>query len=299
MGRILKLLTGALMRCSGESDFFSDYSDSVIQVNFATDDTTEPLGDVENLSSNAAVTLKLAALTAWAQLRISSETQSFLKDVVAPHQALLDKLWIGSLRDYALLRADPESHPSMASIGMDMAQSGLGRETLLPYYKKSAVVLLEALALSMRAESPAILQAFGLQPTTESTSGPAIRPEPLPHFFVVYGLAFEIMSQSFGNPTATKDALAAAKAMQTLVKPIYCGIALFSSAAYEELCTLCYRIALGESALLRAEMVQIMGNFASSRGPSGDQEQIQKAVGIITYTLRASIGSTNEPSNCE
>jgi hypothetical protein len=97
-----------------------------------TEGTTEPLGDVENLSSNAAVTLKLAALTAWAQLRVSSETQTFLRDVVQPHQAMLNRLWVGTLKDYALLRVDPEAGSGLSSGGMDLAQSGLGRETLLP-----------------------------------------------------------------------------------------------------------------------------------------------------------------------
>jgi len=98
----------------------------------SSDNNNEPLGDVENLSSNAAVTLKLAALTAWAQLRIASESQSFLKDVVRPQQEMLNRLWVGSLKDYALLRADNEAGSGLSSGGMDLAQSGLGRETLLP-----------------------------------------------------------------------------------------------------------------------------------------------------------------------
>jgi hypothetical protein len=87
---------------------------------------------VENLSSNAAATLKLSALTAWAQLRIASAAQPFLVEVVKPYQAMLDRLWVGSLRDYALLRADPETGPGLGSGGMDLAQSGFGRDTLLP-----------------------------------------------------------------------------------------------------------------------------------------------------------------------
>ena len=154
----------------------------------------------------------------------------------------------------------------------------------------------------MKANEGSILEAFGYKETGEQGSiafGPTLRPGPLPNFFVVYGLAFEIISKSFGNPAASIEAIAAAKALQTLVKPIYSGVALFASSIFDELCTLCYRIALSEGASLRLEMVQVMSNFATSRGASGDQDQIRRVVAVITFALRAGIGSHDARSNCK
>jgi hypothetical protein len=155
----------------------------------------------------------------------------------------------------------------------------------------------------MSTNDVSTLQAFGLdmasEPDALTNGGRTIRPNPLPHFFVAYGLAFEIISRSFGNPAALKDSLAAARALQTLVQPIYSGAALFTSSVFDELCTICYRIALGEGALLKAEMVKIMQAYATSRGISGDQDQLRRVVAVIAYTLRSAIGSAGTPSSCE
>lgn len=77
--------------------------------------------------------VKISALSAWAELRIASGTQKFLVAVVQPHKAVLNKLWVGALKDYALMRVDSDGSPSSSNIGsLDLAQSGLGKEVLLP-----------------------------------------------------------------------------------------------------------------------------------------------------------------------
>ncbi len=87
-------------------------------------------GSAEGLSANADIMLKVSALTAWAELQISSVRQPYLKAVIKPHQTLLNSLWVGALRDYSLLRTDPDSE-SVSSSG-NMIHSRLGREILLP-----------------------------------------------------------------------------------------------------------------------------------------------------------------------
>ena len=72
--------------------------------------------------------LKVSALTAWAELQVASTKQAYLVDVVNPYRWLLGPLWIGALRDYALLRTDPEM-----GAGMDVAGfAGMSRDVLLP-----------------------------------------------------------------------------------------------------------------------------------------------------------------------
>ncbi len=90
------------------------------------------IGDVEQLSPNASVMLRIATLTAWAELEIASAMQAYLQEVLKPQRATLVTLWISSLRDYATIRGDSEVLQETASAGMDTISMSLGKEVLLP-----------------------------------------------------------------------------------------------------------------------------------------------------------------------
>lgn len=90
------------------------------------------IGDVEQLSPNASVMLRIATLTAWAELEIAGATQAYLQEVLKPQRANLATLWITSLRDYATIRGDSEVLQETASTGMDTISMSLGKEVLLP-----------------------------------------------------------------------------------------------------------------------------------------------------------------------
>ncbi|WWD21891.1 hypothetical protein CI109_106379 [Kwoniella shandongensis] len=271
MGRILKLLTGALEQCkSGE---------------------TLALGGVEDLSSNAAVMLKISILAAWAELQIASLRQTYLDDVLKPYRYLLGPFWIGALRDYAQLRTDPEMG-GLGGAGMD-AGGGVGRDILLPYYEQSVPKLLHAVALSLASSDPFALGAMDGQTFTApsdkpAATGPAIRPEPTANFYVIYGLAFEAVIKSTGDITATSMAQACLKAMQSLVKPPLAGTTVFEGQFFDELCTVCYRIAMSEPAVVKSEMVELVSAFAVSRKGTGtiDSAQTRRILAIIAFVLR-------------
>lgn len=89
------------------------------------------LGDVADLSANAAVMLKVSVLAAWAELQVASTRQAYLVEVVRPYCWLLGPFWIGALRDYAQLRTDPEMGVGAGAGGFDF-NNGLGRDVLLP-----------------------------------------------------------------------------------------------------------------------------------------------------------------------
>jgi len=90
------------------------------------------IGDVEQLSPNASVMLRIATLTAWAELEIAGTIQEYLQEVLKPQRATLATLWISSLRDYATIRGDSEVLQETASAGMDTISMSLGKEVLLP-----------------------------------------------------------------------------------------------------------------------------------------------------------------------
>ena len=128
MGRILKLLTGALEQFKGEPS--CEHPVSQLTVTLSDGDMVS-LGDVEDLSANAAIMLKVSVLAAWAELQIASNKQTYLTDVIRPYRWILGPFWVGALRDYAQLRMDPEMGAGGGPGGMDIA-NGLGRDVLLP-----------------------------------------------------------------------------------------------------------------------------------------------------------------------
>jgi hypothetical protein len=129
MGRILKHLTSALEQSKG------DYAKFLICEHLAHNDIetgTLSLGDTGELSPNASVMLRIATLSAWAELAIASAAQGYLKDLIKPYRSSLASLWMASLRDYASVRADTEVLQEDTPATLDLSYTNLGKEVLLP-----------------------------------------------------------------------------------------------------------------------------------------------------------------------
>lgn len=268
MGRILKLLTGALEQCKN-GEMLS-------------------LGDMEELSPSAVIMLQISILTAWAELQISSIRQSYLTDVLKPYKWLLAPFWIGALRDYAQLRTDPEMGGLSGAVD---STAGLGREVLLPYYEQAVPKLLHAVAISFAINDPFAFGAMDGQrydSPNPPTSLPSIRPEPSANFYIVYGLSFESLLKTIGDVSASSLASACLKAMQSLVKPVLSGTTVFGGQFFDELCTVCYRIAMSEPANVKSEAVEMMSSFATSRKGTGtmDSAQTRRVLAVVAFTLR-------------
>lgn len=90
------------------------------------------LGDAGELSPNASVMLRIATLSAWAELAIASAAQGYLKDLINPYRSSLASLWVVSLRDYASVRADTEVLQEDTPATLDVSYTNLGKEVLLP-----------------------------------------------------------------------------------------------------------------------------------------------------------------------
>ena len=131
MGRILKLLVTALESFTGEfiiliqnrrSQNIDDAQDSAI-------------GDLRGLSPNAQTMVRMAVLSAWAELQVASTEQEYLMKVVQPHVAKLTPLWLSSLQEFARLRFEPDISSSMGPArpdeGLDVIYAALNRQTLL------------------------------------------------------------------------------------------------------------------------------------------------------------------------
>lgn len=90
------------------------------------------LGDAVDLGPNASVMLRIATLSAWAELEIASHTQKYLVNIVQPYRKVLASQWIGALRDYASIRAGTELLDDTSAGAVDSSHASLGKEVLLP-----------------------------------------------------------------------------------------------------------------------------------------------------------------------
>ena len=76
--------------------------------------------------------LRIATLSAWAELSIASAAQGYLKGLIKPYRSSLASLWVASLRDYASVRADAEVLQEDTPATLDVSYTNLGKEVLLP-----------------------------------------------------------------------------------------------------------------------------------------------------------------------
>jgi hypothetical protein len=112
-----------------------------------TETGTLSLGDAGELSPNASVMLRIATLSAWAELAIASAVQGYLKDLIKPYRSSLASLWVASLRDYASVRADTEVLQEDTPATWDVSYTNLGKEVLLPVRLQSVMSFTRSLFL--------------------------------------------------------------------------------------------------------------------------------------------------------
>jgi len=79
--------------------------------------------------------IRMAVLSAWAELQVASTHQEYLVEVMKPHVAKLTPLWLASLQEFARLRFEPDisnnTGPARSDEGLDIVYAALNRQTLL------------------------------------------------------------------------------------------------------------------------------------------------------------------------
>ncbi|KAH9922323.1 clathrin-coated vesicle protein [Epithele typhae] len=249
MGRILRLLTSALEQSKGSGML--------------------TLGDAGELSPNASVMLRIATLSAWAELEVSSTHQVYLVQVVGPYRASLAPLWVSCLRDYASIRIDAEALDDTPAGALDASYTSLGREVLLPYYVKAWPVILHAVAIAMQKDDPSIVAAMDGQetaPTQPPSTKPETREDPVTFFFVIFGLVYEALATSSADTSldARRTSIVSLQALKCLVRRKYCGRVFSDPPLFEELLNLFYRMALTEPSAVQLHLVEAIASLADS-----------------------------------
>ena len=135
----------------------------------------------------------------------------------------------------------------------------------------------------MQAGEPFVMAAMdgheigtNLKPNVPSS----IRVEPTMFFFIIFGLVYEALVTSSADSTLTTSTrqpavIAALQALKSLVKPEYSGKALLEPTTFDEFISLCYRIAMTETAVVQVYLIEMLTVFASGHAQSA------KGTGIL------------------
>ena len=218
--------------------------------------------------------LRLALLSAWAQLQVSSREQHYLEALVRPYQTKLTPLWLQTLDDYAKLRFEPEISNSPTGSGhsqnLDETYSAFNRETLLHFYSNTWLNIIEAIAVLIDQGNAVILDALGVQGSDFTkhlaaqgqSMEPAVRlpKEPATFFFPLYGLTFEALITRKSRQVPQTYRLL--QVVQKLLLPVISGGAIYQDAVFDESLELLNRLALTEGLTLQKALLDMSSRLA-------------------------------------
>lgn len=268
MGRILKTLVTGLE-------------------NFSTETENASIGDLQGLSSNAQVMVKMSVFSAWADLQVASTEQKYLHEVLKPHIGKLTPLWLASLREFARLRFEPDISmtlgPPSLSGSLDTVYAALNRETLLKFYQDSWLKLVDAIASLIEQDSEFVFDALDGKETdgpsaNDKSKGPDInyRDEPVAFFFVLFGIAFEALATRPGQADSLathEQTLEILQALKKILHPSVSGHAIYREAIFSETMDLLDRLVLTEGLDVQAVIVEIARALCVAHPSARKQQQ--------------------------
>ncbi|KAI8337917.1 armadillo-type protein [Chlamydoabsidia padenii] len=288
LGRVLKLLTSALDRCKDESKLSG-------------------VGEVKDLSPHASVMVKLSVLNAWAELQVASQRQDYIRQILQPNLTVLSPLWLRSLQDYARIRLEAdiialssstEGLHASSSGGMDSMYSAATKEVVLPYYRRSWLKIMEAVATLIETKSPSMMEAL-------SNNAGDKRPSDL--FYILFGLCMENLSRisSSSNSTGRSDTCSmmviCLTALKTFVQPSLTGESFLPKAIFLELMNVFDRLIQTEGyhvQLIIIETIQRLIILYGAPFLCDDLEHGPEAIGDL-ITIESTLESNAFPTTAK
>jgi hypothetical protein len=134
--------------------------------------------------------------------------------------------------------------------------------------------MLHAVATLLKSDNQHILLALDGLDTQSRTDTPApliahssARGSPALFFWVLFGISFEALCTA-PPPSGTTSPVAlqaiALEALVGLIRPEVSGPALLEKSLFEELCNLCYRLAITEGPTIKSHVMQIVLQLAKN-----------------------------------
>ncbi|KAI0784437.1 clathrin-coated vesicle protein [Abortiporus biennis] len=282
MTRVIKLLTTGLEQCS-ESGLIR-------------------FGDITDLSPNASAMLRISILSAWADLKVASSSQSYLSTLIQTHQNELAVQWVTCLRDFATIKAGTDFDDAVAG-SLDTSYASLGKDALLPFYLDSWPTMLHAIAISMQADDPGIQAAMDGRKSTingqsqqSSQQRPTIeKTQQCTFFFVIFGLVFEALSLLVpDSETSLNNAVIALQCLRCLFQKQYAGDTLSDMSLFDEVISLLYRLALTGPLPLQIHLLDAVGSLHASLSTPSNSKLHTQCMQLGIYPIRRFILNNHE-----
>ncbi|KAK9474210.1 armadillo-type protein [Dipodascopsis tothii] len=259
MGRMLRLLSSALESCAADGD-----------------DIT--LGDLKGLSTNSQTMLKMAILSAWAELQIASAERTYLKVIIKPHVTALASLWLAALREYSQLKFDSDA----ASIGGGFNPSenmgpGGTQDGVLQFYEQAWLKIADAIATLIEQDRAAVMDALDDRHKSAKAMDKTVddytnKNESASFFFVLFGLCFkDLVKGPSGETDDGSNVLQLLNVMRHILQPAICGRVIYKNMIFAELIDLLDRLILTESLRHQSLVVDILRNLCVSHPSSHSQ----------------------------
>ncbi|KAL7334523.1 hypothetical protein PS15p_200133 [Mucor circinelloides] len=255
LGRVLKLLISALDRCKGESKLTG-------------------VGEVKDLSPHASVMVKLSVLNAWAELQVASQKQAYLKQVLQPNLAVLSPMWLRALQDYARIRLESDivalssrstdRIQASSNSGIDSMYSAATKDVVLPYYRKSWLKIMEAVATLIETNAPSMTEAINSNPDSEQSDD-----HPSNLFYILFGLCIESLSRissSSSNKYDNSTIPICLRALRTFVQPSLAGKLFVPKSVFLELMNVFDRLIQTEGYRIQLIIIEIIQRLIQSYG---------------------------------
>ncbi|KAI8641511.1 armadillo-type protein [Parasitella parasitica] len=255
LGRVLKLLISALDRCKGESKLTG-------------------VGEVKDLSPHASVMVKLSVLNAWAELQVASQKQAYLKQVLQPNLAVLSPMWLRALQDYARIRLESdivalssrstERIQASSNSGIDSMYSAATKDVVLPYYRRSWLKIMEAVATLIETNAPSMTEAISSNPDSEQSAD-----HPSNLFYILFGLCIESLSRissSSSNRYDNSTIPICLRALRTFVQPSLAGKRFVPKSVFLELMNVFDRLIQTEGYRIQLVIIEIIQRLIQSYG---------------------------------
>jgi HEAT repeat-containing protein 5 len=136
------------------------------------------------------------------------------------------------------------------------------------YYLDSWHLVLQALAKIMQVGDEYVFNAMHGREST--LDGPMTPEEPAAFFFVIFGLAYEALASSPSDSNLTLSTrrttvIAALQALKSIIRPTYSGGVMVDATISEEFISLCYRMAMTETASIQVYLIELLTVFASNQ----------------------------------
>ncbi|KAJ3989256.1 hypothetical protein F5890DRAFT_1549706 [Lentinula detonsa] len=136
-----------------------------------------------------------------------------------------------------------------------------------------------------------------------SVSSKRPREEPTTFFYIVFGLVYEALVEASTDSLTSSAArrtsvIASLQVLEYLVEPKYAGKAILDPTIFDEFISVCYRLAMTESAPIQIHLIEVMRVLAASQSTTENRSSSSPqshCLRICAHILRHSTSHSSGP----